>query len=214
MLGDVADSALRDPARARVVLFQLGEEHSYVAFAILLLTWLRWMRNLSAMRMSRAKLRSIILLLILFGVVAYAAQIERKTFSVSLPAGWTEDTKDDMYDANSFVFFENPESCVFSVIIGIKANGASVEQMLSSQKASWEKKLAEPQFTKMEKWGQYSGTGYDARGKLQGTLQYQVRLFGFETADNTCVITETSTVGDAKKFSADFDAIRRTFRLK
>lgn len=42
-----------------------------------------------------------------------AVEIDRKTFSLSLPGRWTEKTKDDMYEPDSFVFFDGPESCFF-----------------------------------------------------------------------------------------------------
>jgi hypothetical protein len=160
------------------------------------------------------KTPNTVLLLALSCALASAAEIERKTFSMSLPQGWTEDTKNDMHDPDSFIFFENSESCLFTVIIGTKSAGAAVADMFKPQKEKWEKKVTDMKSTPIEKWGTYQGKGIEIEGKMQGILRYRVRLFGFESNDYACVITESSTDGDSKTFAADFEKIRQTFRLK
>ena len=63
-----------------------------------------------------------------------ATEINRKTFSITLPGNWIEDTKRDTYDPDSLVFFDGPESALFSVIVGQKSAGSSVDTMLDNQK--------------------------------------------------------------------------------
>src|SRR5262245_60182759 len=94
---------------------------------------------------------SFLLVALLFVTAAYAGEIGRKTFSVTLPSGWTEDTKSDMYDADSFIFFENPESCLINILIGTKSAGASVAKLLAAQKNAWDEKLTNLESKKIEK---------------------------------------------------------------
>ena len=160
------------------------------------------------------KTKILLLITALSVAVANAGEVERTTFSVSLPDGWTEDTKDDMYDPETNLFFENSESCLVMVVIGTKSAGSSIEPMLAAQKETWAKRLTQMEEAKIEKWGQYQGKGFELTGKLSGTTQYRARFFGFENAKHTCVVIECADAVDAKKFAADFDRIRETFRLK
>lgn len=160
------------------------------------------------------KTKPLWLLAALSVAVAYAGDLERKSFSVSLPKDWTEDTKQDMYDPESFLFFENSESCLVVIIIGAKSAGSKPGPMLTAQKEAWLKRLTDLETVKIAKWGKYEGEGFELTGKLNGTMRYKVRLFGFENADRTCVVVESADASDAKKYAADFEEIRETFRLK
>jgi len=155
-----------------------------------------------------------LLLIALSCIVSFAAEIERKTFSVSLAKGWTEDTKDDMYDPDSFVFFENSESCLFAVMVGKKSAGASVDNLLKHQKEAWQKKFAESKLTEIKKWSKYEGKGFELEGKVLGILRARARIFGFENDHNVCIVTEYGTSGDLRTFADDFEKIRQTFKLK
>jgi hypothetical protein len=146
--------------------------------------------------------------------ISSATEIDRKTFSISLPAGWTEDTKDDMHDPDSFVFFENPESCLFAVVIGKKSAGATVDEQLMNQKEAWLKNITEAKITDFRKWANYEGQGFEIEGKVHGTSLTRQRIFGFEKSDNVCVITESATPGDFKTFASDFETLRQSFKLK
>jgi hypothetical protein len=143
-----------------------------------------------------------------------ATEIDRKTFSLSLPAGWTEDTKDDMHDPDSFVFFENPESCLFTVIIGKKSAGASVDELLEGQKEAFEKKLTGATTTEVDTWANYKVKGFRIEGKAQGISQTRALIYGFENGDNVCIITESATPGDFDTYAAEFETIRQSFKLK
>lgn len=143
-----------------------------------------------------------------------APTIDRKTFSMSLPAGWTEDTKDDMHDADSFVFFENAESCLFAVMIGKKSAGASLDNQLVNQKDALLKKMTDAKVIEIQRWATYDGEGFEIEGKVAGIALTRQRIFGFENGDNICVITESATPGDFETYAADFETIRQTFKLK
>ena len=160
------------------------------------------------------KFARILLLLALFSILSRASETDRATFSMSLPKGWTEDTKDDMYDPDSFVFFENSESCLFAVIIGKKSAGASVDFLLKHQKEAWQKKIADSILTEIKKWSKYEGKGFELEGKILGIFRARARIFGFENDRHVCIITEYGTTGDLKTFADDFEKIRQTFKLK
>ena len=147
-------------------------------------------------------------------VTGSAAVIDRKTYSLSLPAGWTEDTKDDMYDPESLVFFENAESCLFAVVMAQKSTGASVDEQLANQKETWLQKTTEAKTSDFQKWGNYEGKGFEIEGKVQGTFLTRQRFFGFEDADSVCIIMESATPEDFQTCASDFETIRQTFKLK
>jgi hypothetical protein len=100
------------------------------------------------------------------------------------------------------------------IIIGTKSAGSKPGPMLTAQKESWLKRLTDLETGKIAKWGKYEGEGFELTGKLNGTTRYHVRLFGFENAGRTCVVVESADAPDAKKYAADFEKIRETFRLK
>jgi hypothetical protein len=155
-----------------------------------------------------------LLVLALGCVVDDAAEIERETFSMTLPEGWTEDTKDDLYDANSFVMFENAESCLFTVIVGKNSAGATVEDLVKNQREEWQKRVTEAKSADITVWSKYEGKGFELEGKVQGVFRSRARIFGFQNGDNVCVVIEFGALADLKKFASDFEKIRQTFKLK
>jgi len=144
----------------------------------------------------------------------YASEIDRQTFSVSIPRGWTEDTADDMYDPETFVFFENPESCMFSVMIGEKSTGITIDDILLNQKAVWEEKLTNCDVMRLTKWATREAKGFEIKGKMFGMLRSVCRMYGFDNDTRVCVVMEFAVSSDFKKYAADFEKIRQTFRLK
>ena len=146
--------------------------------------------------------------------VSGARVIDRKTFSMTLPAGWTENTEDDQYDPNSLVFFENSESGFFAVVIREKSAGASVAEEVMKQKEAWQKNMTGAKITALNKWANYEGEGFEIEGKLEGTYLTRQRVIGFENSDNICVIIESADPGDFQTFADDYDLIRQTFKLK
>jgi hypothetical protein len=86
--------------------------------------------------------------------------------------------------------------------------------MIEAQKKSWTKRLTDIETSKIGKWGKYEGEGVELTGKLNGTTRHHVQIFGFENADHTCVVVQSSDAPDTKKFAADFAKIRDSFQLK
>ena len=146
--------------------------------------------------------------------VQTATKIDRKTFSMSLPIGWKEDKKDDMYNPDSTVFFENPEPCLFLVIIRKKSAGASVDSLLTAQKSSWQSKFTDTKIMDISKWANYEGKGFEIEGKFQGIRLSRSRIFGFENADKVSIIIEFAALNDFKTCASDYEEIRQTFKLK
>jgi hypothetical protein len=143
-----------------------------------------------------------------------STEIDRKTFSMSLPEGWTEDTKDDMYDPDSFVFFENPECCLFCVFIGKKSAGMTVDLILKSEETSYRKKYTDLTTSTLDSWSKHPGKGIEMVGKIGGAIKYRSVLFGFENGDNVCVVIEAATPADLEKYADDYETIRKSFHLK
>lgn len=143
-----------------------------------------------------------------------SVKIDRKTFSMLLPDSWSEDTKDDMYDPDSFIFFENPESCLVCLIIGKKSAGFSVDKMLEKQKECYLKKITEAKISSFDEWSTYKGKGINISGKIQGAFRFNCHIFGFESDDTGCVVVECGMPVDLEKFSGDFETIRQNFKLK
>jgi hypothetical protein len=162
----------------------------------------------------------LVLCLVVFNRKASAADtgkpqnIDRKTFSMLLPDGWSEDTKDDMYEPDSFVMFENQDSCLFTVFIGKKSAGMSVDLLFKKQTDGFLKKMTEWQTSSFDKWTKYTGKGITIVGKIGGAIQYSSSVFVFENGDNVCAIVEAATPSDLKKYAVDYDTIRKSFVLK
>lgn len=143
-----------------------------------------------------------------------AIEINRKTFSVSLPGNWIEDMKRDTYNPDSLVFFDGPESALFTVIVGQKSAGSSVDAKLDNQREVFKKKFANATITVITKWSNVDGKGFQMEGKVQGTTENgRITVFGFEKGDNVCIVEEYATPGDYKTYARDFEKIRQTFRL-
>ena len=140
--------------------------------------------------------------------------IDRMTFSMSLPDKWTENTNDDNYNSNSFVFFEGPEQGFFFVMIGKKSAGASVDILVNAQRDELSKKFTDAAITKITKWSSFDGNGLIIEGKIMGILNARATIFGFEKADNVCLVEEYSSLRGYNKYGKDFATMRQTFRVK
>jgi len=142
-----------------------------------------------------------------------ATEINRKTFSMTLPGNWIEDSKRDTYDPDSLVFFDGPESALFSVIVGQKSAGSSVDTMLDNQRDYYKARIVNATITPITKWSNFDGKGFQMEGKVQGIANGRITVFGFEKGDNVCIVEEYATPGDYKTYARDFEKIRQTFRL-
>jgi hypothetical protein len=160
------------------------------------------------------KITNAFILLSLSCLLTYSVEIDRKTFSISLPDKWLEDTNDDMYNPDSFIFFDGPKSTLFTVIVGKKSAGASVDDFVSNQKKEQGKRFQDPTVTPITKWSNYSGKGFKMEGKAMGIFDARLTVLAFEKGDNVCLIEEYATLKDFKTYAGDFEKIRQTFRLK
>jgi len=155
-----------------------------------------------------------VVVLLLSTISALAGPIDRKSFALFLPNGWTENIQDDMYNPDAFVFFEKGETALFTVIVGQKSAGAMPEQMLKSQETSWRNRLTDLKFTDIHSWSRYKGSGVELEGTMQDVVRVRTRIFAFQNQQYTCLITESATVLDWPKLESDFEQLRKTFRLK
>jgi hypothetical protein len=140
--------------------------------------------------------------------------IDRQTFSMSLPYGWSENTANELYDRDAMVFFAGPESCFVNVTVGNKAAGATIDLLLEHQKQLLGSKFTEARLAEFSSWATNEGKGIEIEGKFTGLMRSRVRLFGFESTESVCVIVEFGALPDLKAFSSDFEQIQQTFRLK
>lgn len=142
------------------------------------------------------------------------AVLDRKTFSLTVPSGWAENTKDEMYEPDSFVFIAGPQSCFFQIIIGKKSAGASVDALVEHQTKEMKSRFTDATFVTIDKWSTFGGSGFEIEGKTAGILRSRLRVFGFENGDNVCLVSEFGSLNDLKIYAGDLDLIRQTFQLK
>jgi hypothetical protein len=140
------------------------------------------------------------------------AEIDRKSFSVSLPKGWKE-RKLDFGDRDFVASFDNSASCMFTVLVRPKSDGVTAAAMLEAQTKPFKTNLADAKATEFTKWGQYQGNGVEIQGTLKRT-SVRAQTFGFEEGSNICIIGEEANLSDYKTYADDFEKIRRTFKLK
>ena len=157
---------------------------------------------------------STIAILLCSCLLLFAGPINRKTFSLSLPTGWTENTHDNMYNPDSFVFFERGETGLFTVIIADKTTHTTAQQILRGQESGWRNRLTNLKFTDVTSWGRYKGSGTDIEGDMQEVIRVRTRIFAFESAQYVCVVTESASVRDWNTLQSDFEEFRKSFRLK
>ena len=143
-----------------------------------------------------------------------SVEINRKTFSVGLPAAWNENRKDDMYEPDSFVFFEGPESTLFTVTIGQKSTGISVDLLVDKERTYLSQKFTDATVTTTTNWSKFYGSGCVFEGKIGGMVRARATMFGFENGNNVCLIQEYATFNDYIKYANDFKCIRDSFTLK
>ena len=141
------------------------------------------------------------------------AVIDRATFSMTLPKGWTEDTKGEIDDPNSFVIFQGPQTCLFAAVASKQLVGETIEDLLKSQYESWRKRLTASKSRDIKIWSKYEGKGFELEGKLQG-VPFRTRAFGFQKGDTVCLIVESGALADLETFADDSEKIRQTFKLK
>lgn len=168
-----------------------------------------------------ASLQLLVYLLIAFRMLPHSApgaghsvEINRKTFSMSLPDEWSEDTKDDAYDPNSFIFFDGPKSTLFCVIIKPKSADVSADELVKNQKRIQSAKFTDTKMAEIKKWANYDGEGFELQGKMQGTGNVRFMVFGFEKSDHVCLIEEYATLDDYAQYADGFKTIRQTFELR
>jgi hypothetical protein len=199
--------------------------------ALIAISCVVWTRRMTSARPARrwalciaivwASLQLLVYLLIAFRmlptsshVAGRSVEINRETFSMSLPDGWSEDTKDDAYDPNSFVFFDGPKSTLFCVIIKPKSADVSADELVKNQKRIQSAKFTDTKITEIKKWANYDGEGFELRGKTQGTGNVRFMVFGFNKSDHVCLIEEYATLDDYAQYADGFKTIKQTFELR
>jgi hypothetical protein len=144
-----------------------------------------------------------------------SSQIDRESFSMTQPTGWTEVTTIRGYDPNSFVIFQQPESnCLFEVLIVKKSAGAVPGNLLMSQKEGWLKTVSDSKVELFDRWGSYFGQGYDMEGKIAPQHIQRHRVFVFSEGDSVCILVESAPSAKFFDHENDFKTIRESFKLK
>jgi len=157
----------------------------------------------------------LLLLMVLPGCKpAGARHIDRRTFAMTVPEGWTEDKNDSMYDANGFVMFENKDSCLFIVFVTRKTKAVTVDTIVEKQRQAYLKKMTDTKAGAFVQWSRYKGKGLRLVGKVNGAVPFDNRIFAFENGTNVCSIVEAATPDDFNKYGRDYDQIRQSFVLK
>jgi len=143
--------------------------------------------------------------------------IDRKTYSLSLPSGWKEETSKHQDDGNGNtvdVFRNVGNTMATTVLLHPKTENFDPVAVLSAATDSMEKKFGDPKrIEEFTAWGRYQGKG----GQLEGTFEkvrYRARTFVFESGTQACVIAEFIKISDYEKSAADLEQIRQSFRLK
>jgi hypothetical protein len=140
-------------------------------------------------------------------------KIDRKTFSLTLPADWTEDTKTELNPDSFGIFEKSKQDVVLSIQIRKKSEGFAADKLLTEQKTQLLMVTFYTKIDEFKEWGNYKGHGFDISGRLRGKQDWRHRVFAFEQGDKVCLITES---GAPVYFmhDDDFKTIRNSFKLK
>jgi hypothetical protein len=202
-----------------------------IFFVFSLVIWVRHKRTASAPRTwavliaiiwSAASLATWLLIMLrTSGHAPTVTNIDRETFSVSIPAGWIENTNLFSYDPNSYVLLKGPNSTLFSILIRRQSLGNSVDDLIAKQRDAFSKKFSEATIMGISNWAGHDGRGLQIDGKILETLghtsaliPHRVTIFSFANGDRICLIVENATPDDYQTYDASFKMLRRTFTLK
>ena len=155
------------------------------------------------------------------GQFASTIEIDRETFSLSLPGQWIENTNINRYDPNSLILFKGPRSAVFSLMIRRKSPGTSVDSLIAEQRNAFANRLQNASFTEISDWPgpdsrglQIDGNVLGVKGQQVALVEQHVTIFGLENDDHVCIVEECANLDDYKEYAGDFETLRQTLKLK
>lgn len=135
----------------------------------------------------------------------------RPAFSFNYPSSWTVDEKKDSYDPDRNFFIDASEGAFFHVLVfeGLIEPTKTVGAMANEQ----EKNMSGISKSSFPRWGSFEGSGTELRGKMRSFVPTTIRIFAFNTAGKTFVITEFVPDNEKEQLSAGYQMIQDSFKL-
>lgn len=134
--------------------------------------------------------------------------LKRSHFIVDFPGNWSENTEDEEYDPDTYLFLESPGDTSLC--------GIFVADSLEGGENIWQEKLEQYQIqdttSTFSSWGQYQGAGYLTTVELLG-IRIKLTLFKY-TGKNKCfVIVQSAYEKVETKVKPGLDLITSTFEF-
>ncbi len=138
--------------------------------------------------------------------------ISRKHFGLQYSGNWTEDQQLEYYEPEHYISIDSPGGSYTMLVIYDMASepGENVDNHVTDYMTS----LREVVRTRFSKWGQYTGTGIELKGKNMGYYPSRVRIFSFSSDKKSFTVVEQSYSEDEALTTPGFQLIEQTFKLK
>jgi hypothetical protein len=143
---------------------------------------------------------------------ANAQQLNRKYFSVQMPANWKVDTGMEDYDPDTYFNVESPGgNTVFFMVYDVATDP---KENVQHQLAFYDDYVKKARKKPFSRWGQYNGHGMEYKGRLMGTLSGTVRIFSHSSSRRSFIIIEEYYDEDKSSTQPGFQQIASSFKLK
>jgi len=135
----------------------------------------------------------------------------RPAFKFDYPAGWAVDDKDKDYDPDHMFSIDASTGAMIMFVIfepGIEP-ATALAKMVTQQ----EKQLPRAAKADFSRWGKFDGVGTELRGKLLSVSPTTIRIFAFQMAGKTFVITELIPDDEKAALDSGFRMIQDSFEV-
>lgn len=138
--------------------------------------------------------------------------IEEDGFSLSLPNGWTEDSKSTSGPVQWYSYVGSGRVAFF-IMVSLKSSGSSADYLVGAQREALFEKIPEQPTTDITRWSRYTGKGIQVEGSLVGKPA-SITIFGMESGDRVGLIMETIYHGPSEQtLAGELEQIRQSFKL-
>lgn len=139
-------------------------------------------------------------------------KLNRKHFSLQMPANWKVDTAMEDHDPDTYFSVESPgRNTVYFTIYDVETDA---KQNVLDMRAYYDAYMKKATKKPFKRWGRFNGYGLEYRGRLMGTSSGTVRLFSHSTSRKSFIIVEEFYEEDRTATQPGFKQIASSFTLK
>ncbi len=143
-----------------------------------------------------------------------AKVIQRAMYTVTYPADWKLDEKDEDFDLDNYFSIDSPGACNASFFLFDTKIDPQAHLRAQQQKQTEMLFKSAPTVTPFKKWGALDGAGIDLYGGIKPVGKAHMRSFAHAEEKRSVVTIEFCFDDEAAAAQPAFDQIERSFRFK